>query len=139
MPTIIEKQKALSSHFATLSKEESYNFLLESGKHAPLFPEDCKTDVNRVLGCQSLMYLSDTIVDGNIHFKAFSEALISAGLAQMLIDLYSGHTPQEILQSDAQFMKELHLDTLLSPGRANGLNALYQEIKKRSLRAILNK
>ena len=66
--------------------------------------------------------------DGNLTFSAHSDALISAGLAAILIDFYNGATPEEILSTPPTFLKKLGIISSLSPGRANGLASLYHRI-----------
>lgn len=92
-----------------------------------------KTEENRVTGCQSLLYLHSELKDGKIFFYADSDALISKGLAALLIDFYNGSTPEEVLKVPPDFIEELDLPSALSPSRVNGLASLYLKMKQQAL------
>jgi len=88
-----------------------------------------KTDSSLVKGCQSVMHLHGELIDGKIFFQADSDALISKGLAALLVYLYDGETPETILKAPTTILAELNIQSLLSPSRANGFISLYQKIK----------
>lgn len=116
--------------------EEIYFCLIELGKQLPPFNPLWKIEENRVLGCQSLMYVHAENKENKVYFYAFSEALISAGLAWLLIDFYSGKSPQEILTTPPTFLDALNIPSLLSPSRSNGLASLHLHMKKIALSFI---
>ena len=129
----IQKIATLKSTFPSDNKERIYAEIMAWGKNLPLFDETLKTDENRVLGCQSLMYLHAEEKMGRLFFSADSDALISKGLAAILIYLYSGEEAVTILRSPPSFLEELGLLTSLSPGRSNGFASLYQKMQKHAL------
>jgi cysteine desulfuration protein SufE len=112
------------------SAEEKYEKIIELGRKLPLFDPSQKIPSNLVAGCQSVMYLHTVEKEGRLFFNADSEALISKGLAALLIAVYSGEEPKEILSHPPTFLRELNILQSLSPTRANGalslLNSIHQ-------------
>lgn len=113
--------------------DDRYAYLMELGRKMPFMNEVDKTEENRVKGCQATVWLKETLVPGTpsrIEFLADSNSQIVKGLIAMLRLLYSGKTPQEILNIDAQnLFVRLELDRHLSPTRSTGLNAMVQKIR----------
>lgn len=85
---------------------------------------------NRVHGCQSIMYLHTTLIDGKLTFYAHSDALISRGLAAILLEHYNGKTPKDLLLSEPTFLQEEGIISSLSPTRANGVASLWLKMKQ---------
>ncbi len=113
-----------------MSWEDRYRHIIDLGKSLPPMREDDKTEDLKVRGCQSQVWLKAELrPDRTLHFIADSDALIVKGLIAMLLRIYSDRTPQEILASDPDFIRELGLAQHLSPSRANGLNAMIKQIK----------
>ncbi len=122
----IAKIKALFTDQST--DKEKYELILDLGRSlTPLKPE-AKTEPNRVEGCQSTTYLTSQYIEGKMHFQAESDALISAGLAALLLKIYDQESPQTILQNPPDFLKEVNLHNILSPLRASGMGQMYQKM-----------
>ena len=68
--------------------------------------------------------------DGRIYFNADSDAIITKGIISLLIKIYSGRTPEEILSSDFSVVDRIGLKENLSPTRANGLVSMIAKIKE---------
>jgi cysteine desulfuration protein SufE len=134
------KQEELKTVFQhCVGPEAIYQKLIELGKKLPPFPESEKIPENVVSGCQSLMYLSASQGgDGLITFRAGSEALISAGLAAVLIKVYSGETPEAVLKCPPLFLTEIGIQTSLTPSRSDGLASLFLKIKQKALNFLIN-
>ena len=112
---------------------DKYNYLIELGKSLPLIDDKHKVESNLIEGCQSRVWLHAEF-DGNlIHFTADSDAVITKGIANLLIRAYSDHTPQEILDSSTEFLNEIGLTQHLSPTRSNGLLSMIKQIKMYAL------
>ena len=127
--------KALKDDFASCPDREAiYRKIIAWGKKLPPFNPEWKVEPNLVPGCQSLMYLHGRFEEGKLYFAAASDALISAGLASILISFYSGSTPEDILATPPTFLKEFGIVSGLTPGRANGLASLYIRIKQTALK-----
>jgi cysteine desulfuration protein SufE len=122
----IEQLKALFED--TSDDKEKYELILKLGRALPPFPEESKKPENRVEGCQSTTYLIATCEKGKMHFQATSDALISAGLVAILVQIYDNEAPTTILHNPPTFIHEIGLNTHLSPLRASGLAQMYQKM-----------
>ncbi|MDY0102855.1 MAG: SufE family protein [Lentimicrobium sp.] len=112
---------------------DKYNYLIELGKSLPMIDEKNKVESNLIQGCQSRVWLHADF-DGNlIHFTADSDAVITKGIANLLIRAFSDHTPQEILDSSTEFLSEIGLTQHLSPTRSNGMLSMIKQIKMYAL------
>lgn len=136
----LRKQAEIQNVFAPCTTpEQLYEKIIELGRTLPSYPKELKTPEWIVKGCQSVMYLHAEIQEGKLHFQAASEALISAGLASLLLFVYQDESPETILFCPPTFLETLGIHTILSPGRSNGLANLFQQMKQAALRALLPK
>ncbi len=108
---------------------DKYEYLIELGKALKDYPEDKKTDDRLIKGCQSRVWLDWKLEDGKIFFNADSDAIITKGIISLLIKIYSGRTPQEIVSSDFSVVEKIGLKENLSPTRANGLVSMIAKIR----------
>lgn len=130
MTTLEQRQQELVNEFAPIQDwEERYKKIIAYGKALPELPEHLKTEEAKVKGCQSQVWLHAEIVNQKIHFRGDSDALLVRGLVALLIQVYNGSTPQEILNSTPYFVKEIGFESHLSPSRANGLASMLKQIK----------
>ncbi|MDF2577142.1 MAG: hypothetical protein K0S74_626 [Chlamydiales bacterium] len=130
-PNFSDKIAAVKARFKHCQgPEEVYQQIIAFGRESPHFPEESKITINLVNGCQSQVYVQTEYRDGKVHFKANSDALISAGLAALLVAVYSGENPITILQNEPIYLQELGIFTSLTPNRANGLASIYFHMKK---------
>ena len=110
--------------------EDKYQYLIDLGRNVPKMDEKLKVDENKLKGCQSVVYFSNSVNnDGSINFMANSDAAIVQGLIALMLKVYSVRKPQEILDIDTNFLKQIGLDEHLSPTRKNGLSSLISSIK----------
>jgi len=109
---------------------DKYEYIIELGKSLSDYPEDEKTDDKLIKGCQSRVWLNNKIENGKIVFTADSDAIITKGIISLLIRIYSGRTPKEILSSDFSVVEKIGLKENLSPTRANGLVSMIDTIRK---------
>lgn len=129
-----EKVKKIFSNCAT--PEQRYQKIIELGRAlAPLDPS-FKTPENLVPGCQSLMYLHSRCEDGRMIFSADADALISKGLAALLLAVYNGETPETVLQCPPAYLEELNIPATLSPSRSNGLFSLHLRLKQEAIKYL---
>ena len=113
------------------SWEDKYQYLIDMGRNVSPMADDLKIDENKLRGCQSVVYFSNTYNDdGTITFMANSDAAIVQGLIALMLKVFSEKQPQEILDVDISFLKQIGLDEHLSPTRKNGLSSLVSSIKK---------
>lgn len=128
--TIQEKQKELIEEFEFLEDwEQKYEYIIDLGKELKALPEEKKTEENLIKGCQSKVWLDAAFKEGKLFFEADSDGILPKGIVSMLVRIYSGHTTQEILDSDFDFIAQIGLQEFLSPSRANGLMAMTKQIK----------
>ncbi len=121
------------------SQEERYQQIIDLGKHLPKLDAVYKNPENRVAGCQSLLYLRTYQENSLLYFEADSDALISAGLAAILIQVYSGETAETILTQAPAYLEQLGITASLTPNRANGLYSIHLRMKQEALKALLTK
>ncbi len=108
---------------------DRYQLLIDLGNEQEPLPEEYKTDNNLIEGCQSRVWLYAEVADGKVIFRAESDALIVKGIVALLIKVYSGHTPDEILSSEPYFVEAIGLKEHLSPTRSNGLVAMIKQMR----------
>jgi len=128
--TIEEVQQAIIADFSVYDDwMDKYTYLIELGNELAPIDASYKTDQNLIRGCQSRVWLQQRMEDGLLIFEAESDALIVKGLVALLLKVFSGRTPQEILDAEPYFIDEIGLRQHLSPTRSNGLMAMVKQIK----------
>mgnify|MGYP001118706594 FL=1 len=128
--TINDKQEELIAEFADIDDwMDRYAYIIDLGNALPPINEKYKTPEHLIEGCQSRVWLDAEYRDGKVYYTADSDAIIVKGIISMLIDVLSGHTPQEILDSDLHFIDAIGLSTHLSPTRSNGLLAMVKQMR----------
>jgi len=115
---------------------DRYQYLIDLGRRLPEFPEDLRTEENRIRGCQSQVWFVADQKDGRIEFRAISDAAIVSGLIALLLRLYSGRHPQDILDTPPDFVSALQLESHLSPTRSNGLSSMLKAIRTMAAEAL---
>jgi len=115
--------------------EDKYRYLLELGEKLPEFPEKNKTEKNKVQGCISQVWMTletkkDDFQVNRLYFLADSDAHIVKGLIAVLMIIYNGKTPEEVLLIDIRdIFKQLGLDENISPSRRNGFFSMVQRLQ----------
>ncbi|MBQ7709315.1 MAG: SufE family protein [Bacteroidales bacterium] len=128
--TLEEKKQQIIEDFSLYEEWlDKYEYLIELGKALEPFPEEKKTGDRLIKGCQSRVWLDHELKDGKLYFTADSDAIITKGIISLLIDVYSGRTPEEIAGDDFGFVAQIGLRENLSPTRANGLVSMIETIK----------
>jgi cysteine desulfuration protein SufE len=126
-------QNAIIEEFAFFSDwTERYQYLIDLGRKLPPFPDDLKTEENKVHGCQSQVWLVAGGDAQRMEFKAISDSAIVSGLIALLLRVYSGRTAQEILETEPRFVESIGLAKHLSPTRSNGLAAMFEMIQEKA-------
>jgi len=119
--------------------EDRYMHVIDMGKNLEPLPLEQKNGATKVKGCVSQVWVVSDHKDGKIFFKGDSDAHIVKGLVAVTLEIYSGRSPGEIIDIDANaVLKQLDLSEHLSPQRSNGLQAMIERIKteaKASLKA----
>jgi len=108
---------------------DKYNYLIEMGNTLDVYDEKNKVEENLIAGCQSRVWLYAEKKDDKVVFSADSDAVITKGIIYLLIRVFSGHTPEEIINADMDFVDQIGLKEHLSPTRSNGLVSMMKQVK----------
>ena len=129
-------QHAIAEEFAFFSDwTERYQYLIDLGRKLQDFPDDARTEANKVHGCQSQVWLMTSGDAAKMEFHAISDSSIVSGLIALLLRVYSGRSAEEILKTEARFIDTIGLAKHLSPTRSNGLAAMLAKINEHAANA----
>lgn len=109
---------------------DRYQFIIELGRKLPPFPPEWADDAHRVPGCQSKVWMEAQQRDGKLYLAGASDAAIVSGLVALLLRVYSGRSPDEIVATDPVFLKDLGLIQALSTNRGNGIAAMARKVRE---------
>lgn len=127
---IIEVQNEIIEEFSLFEDwMQRYEYMIELGKSIELIESSKKIDSNLIKGCQSKLWLHAELKNTKLIFKADSEAIITKGIAAVLLRVFSNQTPKDILNANLDFVDKIGLKEHLSPTRANGLISMIKQIK----------
>ncbi|MDR1372046.1 MAG: SufE family protein [Dysgonamonadaceae bacterium] len=130
MATINEIQEEIIDEFSIFDDwMDKYALLIEMGNSLPTLDAKYKTNNNLIEGCQSRVWLQADMENGTVMFQGDSDTVIVKGIVSMLIRVFSGHTPHEILAADLYFINAIGLKEHLSPTRSNGLVAMLKQMR----------
>jgi cysteine desulfuration protein SufE len=130
MMTIESIQNEIIDEFSMFDDwMQKYEYMIDLGKSLPLISENNKLDDRLIAGCQSKVWLDAQLVDGKINYTADSDAIITKGIIAILLRVFSNQTPNDILNSNTNFIDEIGLKEHLSPTRANGLVTMIKQLK----------
>ena len=138
--TIKEAEQEIIEEFSIFTDWlDKYEYLIELGKSLPIISDNGRQEANLIKGCQSRVWLAADYKEGKIYFTADSDAIITKGIISLLIRVFSGRTPKEIVDADINFIKEIGLQDNLSATRANGLMSMIRQIKFYAVAFAANK
>ncbi|MDR1273513.1 MAG: SufE family protein [Odoribacteraceae bacterium] len=130
MKTIKEQEREIIDEFSVYDDwMDKYAYLIELGTALGAMEERFKTDENLIAGCQSRVWLHAESHEGKLYFQADSDAIITKGIAALLVRVFSGQAPREIVEADLDFIDAIGLTSHLSPTRSNGLLSMIKQIK----------
>jgi len=128
--TIAAIQEELIEEFSLFDDwMDKYEHLIQLGKSLPLIDPVLKTDDRIIKGCQSKVWLHAAMENDKLVFTADSDAIITKGIIAVLIRVFSGHSPEEIVTANTDFIDRIGLKEHLSPTRANGLVSMIKQMK----------
>jgi cysteine desulfuration protein SufE len=129
--TINAIQDEIISEFALLDgdMEMTVFYIMELGQKLPAFPDVARTEDNIVKGCQSKVWLTASLEADRIQFAADSNTAITKGLVSLLIRVFNGHTPDEVLNSDLYFVRQIGMERFIGTQRSNGFAAMIKQMK----------
>jgi cysteine desulfuration protein SufE len=132
-----EAQATIAEEFAFFSDwTERYQYLIDLGRQLPTFPDEQKSEDNRVHGCQSMVWLVPSGDASKMHFDAASDSAIVSGLIALVLRVYSDRSAREIVDTDPAFIQDIGLAKHLSPTRSNGLAAMLVKLKAYAAEAL---
>jgi cysteine desulfuration protein SufE len=127
---IKERQEEIIEEFSMFEDwMQRYEYMIELGKSLPLIDEKHKTEENIIKGCQSKVWVYAEMQGDEVDFTADSDAIITKGIIAILIRVFSGQKPEDIINADTSFIDEIGLKDHLSPTRANGLVSMIKQMK----------
>ncbi len=109
-----------------------YEHVIDLGRQLSEFDNDWKTEANKIQGCQSQVWLHSFLEDGKLEIRGVSDAAIVSGLIAIVLRVYSGQTPQTILDTKPDFITAIGFNDHLSPTRSNGLHSMLRAIYQRA-------
>jgi cysteine desulfuration protein SufE len=109
--------------------EDKYQYLIDLGKELKGLEDEFKTDDRLIKGCQSRVWLYTSLESNKVIYKADSDAIITKGIVALLIRVLSNQTPDEIINTELEFINKIGLKEHLSPTRANGLVSMIKQMK----------
>lgn len=128
--TIDEIQDEIIDEFSEVDDwMDRYAMIIDLGNQLPAIDTQYKTPEHLIEGCQSRVWLNAEDRDGKVFYTADSDAIIVKGIISLLIKVFSGHTPQEILSADPYFIDRIGLAENLSPTRSNGLLSMVKQMR----------
>lgn len=130
LPSINDIQDEIIEEFSVFDDwMDKYSLLIELGNSLQPLDPKYKLEANLIQGCQSRVWLQADYIDGRIHFKAESDAVIVKGIIALLIKVLSNRTPDEIIDADLYFINKIGLNEHLSPTRSNGLVSMVKQMR----------
>tara|TARA_B110000091_G_scaffold65272_1_gene71924 strand:+ start:1011 stop:1436 length:426 start_codon:yes stop_codon:yes gene_type:complete len=128
--TIKEIQEEIIDEFSMFDDwMDRYQYIIDLGKSLPIIESKFKLDENLIKGCQSKVWLYSELENNTIKYTADSDAILTKGIAALLIRVYSGQKPSDILTAETDFIDDIGLKEHLSSTRANGLVSMIKQIK----------
>ena len=129
--TITQIQDEIINEFFLLDgdMEMTVFYIMELGQKLPEMPASDKTEENVVKGCQSKVWLTAKMENDKLYFTADSNTAITKGLVSLLIRIFNGQTPEEILKTDLYFMNRIGMERFIGTQRSNGFAAMIKQMK----------
>jgi cysteine desulfuration protein SufE len=104
-------------------------YIMELGQKLPLMKEELKTEDNIVKGCQSKVWMTAHMEDDKIFFEADSNTAITKGLVSLLVRIFNGQSPENILNTDLYFMHKIGMERFIGTQRSNGFASMIKQMK----------
>ena len=128
--TIKEIQEEIIDEFSMFEDwMERYEYIIDLGKSLSLIDEAFKIEENLIKGCQSKVWLHSELKNNTLTFSADSDAILTKGIVALLLRVFDGQKPADIIKAEMSFIDQIELKEHLSPTRANGLVSMIKQIK----------
>ena len=112
---------------------EKYEYIIEIGRKLPALDDKYKTESHKIKGCQSSVWLNSKMVDGRIYFEADSDSTFVKGLIALLMKVFNGQKPEDIINAQINFIDRIGLSSHIAQTRTNGLQAMIKQMKMDAL------
>jgi len=129
--TINEIQDEIINEFSLLDgdMEMTVFYIMELGQKLPVMDEALKTEDNIVKGCQSKVWMTARMEQDHIYFEADSNTAITKGLVSLLVRIFNGQSPEDILSAELYFMQKIGMERFIGTQRSNGFAAMIKQMK----------
>jgi cysteine desulfuration protein SufE len=129
--TINQVQDEIINEFSLLDgdMEMTVFYIMELGQKLPVMKDEYKTEENIVKGCQSKVWMTATITNDKVFFEADSNTAITKGLVSLLVRIFNGQCPDDILKADLYFMHKIGMERFIGTQRSNGFASMIKQIK----------
>jgi cysteine desulfuration protein SufE len=129
--TISQAQDEIINEFSLLDgdMEMTVFYIMELGQKLPDMKEADKTEDNIVKGCQSKVWMMANLKNDNLYFEADSNTAITKGLVSLLVRIFNGQTPEDILNADLYFMSKIGMERFIGTQRSNGFASMIKQMK----------
>jgi len=135
LKSIDQIQDEIVNEFSLLDGDQEMTvlYMMELGQKLTAMEEADKSEDNIVKGCQSKVWLTANLENEGIKFSADSNTAITKGLVSLLIRIFSGQSPSDILNSNLTFMQKIGMERFIGTQRSNGFGAMIKQIKMYAL------
>jgi len=129
--TINQVQDEIINEFSLLDgdMEMTVFYIMELGQKLPVMNENLKTEENIVKGCQSKVWMAARIENDKIYFEADSNTAITKGLVSLLVRIFNGQSPEDILAANLYFMQKIGMERFIGTQRSNGFASMIKQMK----------
>ena len=136
-PSAAAAVEAIRDELALFDDDDGYyDYIIDQGRKLPTMPPAWQDDAHRLSGCLARVWMEDELrPDGRLFIAGSSDSTIVAGLVRLVLRVYSGRAPDEILATDPVFLKDLGLIRSLTQNRSNGVDSMARAIHDRARRA----
>ena len=129
--TINQVQDEIIREFSVLDgdMEMTVFYIMEVGQKLPAMKEEDTTESNLVKGCQSKVWMTARIEHDSLYFEADSNTAITKGLVSLLVRIFNGQSPENILKADLYFMNKIGMERFIGTQRSNGFASMIKQMK----------
>lgn len=131
MKSIAEVQDEIVEEFELLGddRESTVYYIMELGQKMPPLDEPHKVEGNLIKGCQSKVWLTTDLEDDRVIYRADSNTAVTKGLISLLVRVFSGRRPEEVLATDLNFIERIGMGHVIGSQRSSGLAAMIKQMK----------
>lgn len=131
MDQIKQRQEEVIEEFSLLDgdMEMTLNYIMELGEELGDLPEEDKIEDNIVKGCQSKVWMTATLEQNRIQFKADSNTAITKGLVSLLVRVLNQSSPEAVMNAEIYFPKQIGMDRFIGTQRSNGFASMIKQMK----------